>query len=128
MMDFKMKEHGFTTPTEFGKLTISPDNEYGFRPFQLMVASIAGCSANALKLVLTKMRIDFEDITVSAEAERNEEKANRIEKIHLHFVIKGENLRQEKIEKAGAVARNNCGMIQSVQESILVTESFEIVQ
>lgn len=128
MIDFNMKEHGYNMQTEFGELSISPDSEYGFRPFQLMIASIAGCSSTALKIVLTKMRIDFKDIKVSAKAERNKAKANRIEKIHLHFVIKGENLRQEKIEKAGAVARKNCGMIQSVQDSIQVTESFEIIQ
>lgn len=128
IMDFKMKEHGFILPTEFGELSISPDSEHGFRPIQLMVASLVGCSSTALKIVMTKMRLNFTDINVSAKAERNEAKANRIEKLHLHFFIKGENLRQEKIEKAGAIARNNCGMIQSVQDSIRVTESFEIIE
>src|SRR5690625_116402 len=101
MINFKMNEHGYKMRTEFGDLNISPDSDYGFRPFQLMVASIAGCSSTALRIVLTKMRIDFKDIKVSAEVERNEAKANRIEKIHLHYAIKGENLLQDKIEKAG---------------------------
>ncbi|MHA6252732.1 OsmC family protein [Oceanobacillus sp. CAU 1775] len=127
-MDFKMKENGFSMLTEYGELSISPDEEHGFRPFQLMVASIVGCSSTVLRKVLTKMRLDFKDIEVSACMERNEAKANRIEKLHLHFVIKGENLPQGKIEKAGAIARKNCGMIQSVQSSIHVTESFEIIK
>ncbi|WP_212975075.1 OsmC family protein [Bacillus sp. J14TS2] len=125
-MELNMKEHGYNMQTEFDELSISSDSEYGFRPFQLMIASIAGCSSIAMRVVLTKMRLDFKDIRVSAEVERNQAKANRIEKIHLHFVIRGENLRQEKIEKAGAIARKNCGMVQSVQDSIEVTESFEI--
>jgi len=128
MIDFKMKEHGYHMQTEFGDLSISPDSEYGFRPFQLMIASIAGCSSTALRVVLTKMRIDYKDILVSATVERNQSKANRIEKIHLNYAIQGEHLRQDKIEKAGVVARKNCGMIQSVQESIQVTESCEIIQ
>ncbi|GIN73347.1 osmotically inducible protein C [Bacillus sp. J14TS2] len=126
MIELNMKEHGYNMQTEFDELSISSDSEYGFRPFQLMIASIAGCSSIAMRVVLTKMRLDFKDIRVSAEVERNQAKANRIEKIHLHFVIRGENLRQEKIEKAGAIARKNCGMVQSVQDSIEVTESFEI--
>ena len=126
-MEFNMKDHGFATTTEFGELNVSTDAEHGFRPFQLMVASIVGCSGSVLKKVLTKMRVDYSDLTVTARVERNKEKANRIEKLHLHFVISGENLSQKKIEKAGAIARKNCGMIRSVEESIEVTESFEIV-
>jgi len=126
MKEFNMKEHGFTMKTEFGELAISADTEYGFRPFELMIASIAGCSSAALRVVLTKMRIDIENIKVFTTIERNETQANRIEKIHLHFVIQGEGLREEKIERAISIARKNCGMIQSVQDSILVTESFEV--
>ncbi|MBO0994367.1 OsmC family protein [Bacillus sp. SD088] len=126
-MELNMKKHGYNMQTEFGELSISSDSEYGFRPFQLMIASIAGCSSMTLEVVLTKMRIDYKDIKVSAKVERNKEKANRIEKIHLHYAIKGENLHQEKIEKAGAVARKNCGMVQTVQDSIQVTESYEIL-
>lgn len=128
MIDFKMKEHGYNMETEFGELSISTDSAYGFRPLQLMIASIVGCHSTALRTVLSKMRIDFKDIKVSANAERNKAKANRIEKIHLIYGIRGENLRHEKIEKAAAVARKNCGMIQSVQDSIQITESFEIIQ
>ena len=126
MMEFNMKEHGFTMKSDFGELAISADSEYGFRPFELMIASIAGCSSAALRVVLTKMRIDFQNINVSTTIERDKTKANRIEKIHLHFVIQGEELREEKIERAISIARKNCGMIQSVQNSILVTDSFDI--
>jgi putative redox protein len=64
---------------------------------------------------------------VTAEVERNEEKANRIEKIHLHFVITGDNLREEKVIKAIEATRKNCPMVQSVQDSIEITETFELV-
>lgn len=126
MKEFNMKEHGFSMKSEFGELAISTDSEYGFRPFELMLASIVGCSSAALRVVLTKMRMDFKNIKVLTEIERNQTQANRIEKIHLHFVIQGGKLSEEKIERAISIARKNCAMIQSVQDSILVTETFEI--
>lgn len=126
MIDIEMKEHGFSMQTEFGELSISRDVEHGFRPFELLVASMAGCSSTALKVVLTKMRIDFSGMKVLVNVERNEVKANRIEKVNLHFIIQGEDLLQEKIEKAGTIARKHCAIIQSVKDSIQVTESFEI--
>lgn len=127
-MEFKMKENGFVTQTKYGELHISPDDQDGFRPFQLMVSSIVGCSATMLRKILTKMRITFKDINVSVLVERNETEARRIEKLHLHFEIFGKELRKEKIEKALVLSRKNCAMIQSVQGSIQVSESFEIVE
>lgn len=127
MIELKLEGYSYSMKTEYGELSISPDSEYGFRPFQLMIASIAGCSLAALKTVISRMRLDFSDMKVSVEIERNEKEANRIEKIHLHFSINGKNLLQEKIEKAGVIARKHCSMVQSVQDSIHVTESFEII-
>lgn len=125
-MEFNMTKQGFVTQTEYDELHISPDEEYGFRPYQLMVASIVGCSASVLRKVLTKMRMDFSDINISAQVERNEEEASRIERIRLHFVIVGKNLRKEKVERALALSRKNCAMVQSVEGRMEVEETFEL--
>ena len=37
---------------------------------------------------------------ITADVTRNEEGAQEIQKIHLHFIIKGENLNEEKIKKS----------------------------
>ncbi|WNC14651.1 OsmC family protein [Brevibacillus brevis] len=126
-MQFEAKENGFVTHLSYGDLHVSGDEEYGFRPYQLMVSSIAVCSGGVLRKVLTKMRMPCSDMKVTAEVTRNEEKANRIEKIHLHFIIHGENLQEEKVKKAIEASRKNCPMVQSVQDSIVITESFELV-
>ncbi len=128
VMEFKMKQElGFTTELSFGELHVAGDEAHGFRPFQLMVSSIAVCSGGVLRTILTKKRIEIEDMTIKADVTRNEAEANRIEKIHLHYMIKGENLQEDKIEKSIELARKNCSMLQSVVNSIEVTESFELV-
>lgn len=126
-MEFKMTEKGFETSVEFGTLQISGDAEYGYRPFQLLVSSVAVCSGGVLRKVLERMRMSYEDISVQAKVTRVEEEANRVSDIHLHFVIKGRELSQEKVEKALKVTRKNCSMVQSVKDSINITESFEII-
>lgn len=126
-MKLKMKEHGFVLPLEHGDLHVAPDEQHGFRPYQLMVASVAGCSASVLRKVLTKMRLDFTEIDVAVQVTRNEEEANRIETLHLHFIIKGNELQTEKVERAVALARKNCAMLQSIKDSVQVTESIELV-
>jgi uncharacterized OsmC-like protein len=126
MMDFKMNENGFETTVEYGTLQISGNEEYGFRPFQLLVSSIAVCSGGVLRKVLERMRLAYENIEVQTKVTRIEKEANRVTDIHLHFILTGHELSHEKVEKALVVTRKNCSMVQSVKDSIHITESFEI--
>ncbi|MBD1379621.1 OsmC family protein [Metabacillus arenae] len=127
-MEFKMKEAGFKTTFEYGELEISGNEEYGFRPYQLMVSSIAVCSGGVLRKILEKKRMKIEDITIKVDVQRNEAEANRIEKVHIHFLIKGEGLEKNKIEKAMELTRKNCSMVRSVEGSINIHETFEVVE
>lgn len=119
---------GFYTETSFGRLEIAGDDAHGFRPYQLLVSSIAVCSGGVLRKVLEKMRMEITDIHIHADAERIEEEANRVSRIHVHFRIEGENLDEKKIEKAMVLTRKNCSMVQSVLGSIEVEETFEIIK
>ncbi len=128
IMEFKMKpDVGFYTEVGFGRLDIAGEDEFGFRPYQLLVSSVAVCSGGVLRKVLEKMRMEIKDIHIQADAERIEEEANRISKIHVHFKIEGSNLDERKIGKAMVLTRKNCSMVQSVIGSIEVEETFEFV-
>ncbi|PLR66588.1 OsmC family protein [Bacillus sp. UMB0893] len=127
-MEFKMREVGFSANFEYGELHIAGNEEYGFRPYQLMVSSIAVCSGGVLRGILEKKRLAVEDITIQAKVERNEEEANRIESIAIHYLLKGNDLSEEKIEQSIKLARKNCPMVRSVEDSIKITETFEILK
>jgi putative redox protein len=125
-MEFTMHENGFESEFDFGKLTISSNDEFGFRPYALLVSSIAGCSGSVLKKILIKKRIEFDDIKIVANVKRNPDAADRVEEIKLHFTIFGNDLSEKKIEKALELSTKNCSMVQSVKDSINVIETFEI--
>lgn len=125
-MEFTMHENGFESEFDFGKLTISSNDEFGFRPYALLVSSIAGCSGGVLKKVLTKMRIEFNDIKIVADVKRNPDAADRVEEIKLHFTVFGNDLSEKKVQKALELSSKNCSMVQSVKDSINVIETFEI--
>ncbi|ADU29077.1 OsmC family protein [Evansella cellulosilytica] len=126
-MKFHMKENGFETTFEYGTLQISGNEEYGFRPYQLMVSSVAVCGGGVLRKVLEKQRMNVKDITVEANVTRDPDAANKITKIHLHYTIDGENLNEAKIEKAMVLAQKNCPMAQTIIDSVELTESFTLV-
>lgn len=123
-----MKEVGFYTETANGILNIAGDENHGFRPFQLLVSSIAVCSGGVMRKILEKKRISYEDIHIKADVERNPDKAERVEKVHLHFTITGIEIEEHQMEKIMGLTRKNCSMVQSVIDSIEIEETFELVK
>ena len=126
-MKFSMTEQGFDTETSYGKLVVSSDESKGFRPYQLLVSSIAVCSGGVLRNILEKMRMPVSDISIEVkEVVRNPEEANRVEKVHLHFILKGEKIDDKKLPRVFELAKANCSMVQSVAGSIEVVETYEL--
>ncbi|WP_347552491.1 OsmC family protein [Pseudalkalibacillus hwajinpoensis] len=127
-MEFKMKkeETGFTADFEYGRLHISGDEQFGFRPYQLLVSSVAVCSGGVLRQILDKKRMVYKDIKIKADVTRNAEEANRVEKINLHFTLIGD-LDEQKVERALKLTKKHCSMAQSIIGSIDLEETFDIV-
>ena len=127
-MKFYLKENGMRTKLSYGELSVSGNVDYGYRPFELMVASIVGCSGLVFKKILKKQRINVEDLLIVADVVRNPEEANRIEYIKLNYTIKGRHLDPDKLYKSLEIARKNCSMIRSVENSIKIEESLNIIE
>ncbi|CAM3832176.1 OsmC family protein [Alkalicoccus chagannorensis] len=125
-MEFTWQGDYFDTETTFGRLQVSGEDEHGFRPFQLMVTSIAVCSASVLRKVLEKQRMEVTSLTVDADVTRNEAEANRIEAIALHYRIEGSNLAEKKVARAVDMAAKNCPMARTVEGSVDISETFEL--
>lgn len=98
-MKYKMTEKGFSSDFEYGTLNISSESEYGFRPFQLLVSSIAGCSGGVLRKVMKKMRLDVDHIEIEAKVTRSGGQVNIVKKMELTYVIYGRALNEEKVKK-----------------------------
>ena len=127
-MKFYLKGNSTQVDFDYGELSISGNEDYGYRPFQLMVASIVGCSGSVFSKILNKQRTEIDDLTITADVERNPKEANRIEHISLHYCIKGYNLNVDKLNRNLKLSRQNCSMIRSVESSIKIDESLEVIE
>lgn len=127
-MRFHYIDNGVSTSLPYGRLDISGNEDDGFRPIELMVASVAGCSASVFKKVLDKKRIMIEDLSLSAEVERVPDEANKISAIQLLFTVKGNNLPKEQLEKSLMIARKNCSMIRTIEDAVTITERLDVIQ
>ena len=123
-----MTENGFEAQLESGILKISSNEKKGFRPYQLMLASLVGCSGLVLRNICEKMRMPLDSLEIEVhEVIRNEEEANKLEKVHLLFKLKSPHLDEAKMPRVMVLTQKNCSMVRSVEASIQVEKSYEIV-
>jgi putative redox protein len=72
----------------------------GFRPMQLLLAAVGGCSAIDVVLILKKQKQVIESFEVEVEGEKEKVEQHSIWKtVVLHFKIKGQ-VELEKAERA----------------------------
>ncbi|MCY4046026.1 MAG: OsmC family protein [Cellvibrionales bacterium] len=102
----------------------------GFRPMSLLLAGMGGCSSYDVIQILQKSRQKVTDCKVSVEAERVDDVPAVFSKIHLHFVVKGEALKEKQVERAvGLSADKYCSASIMMQSAgVEVTHSYEIIE
>ena len=118
-MEFTIENDHIKGDLEFGELAISSDETDGYRPYELFISSLAGCSGSLLRTILTKRKNSFEKIKMEVTAVRNPGQANRIEQLSFSARDYSENpFTTQQAEKIAHLVVKNCGMIQSVLQSI----------
>jgi len=121
-----MTDHGFATTLKHGHLRISGDEDFGFRPFQLFTTAVAACTGGVLRIILEKMRLAFNDIQITVEVTRSTTEPSKIERLHLFFEVQSDQISDSQLSKALSMTKKNCSMVQSLNENIVLTESFII--
>lgn len=125
-MEFTYYHDKIIGQLEYGFLPVSPNSELGYRPLELFVSSLTGCSTSLLANVLTKKRIDYKRIDVNVSVIRNPEEANRIEQLTFHVCVQTDQSdKSNQAEKLASLIMKNCGMIQSVIGSIEIRYQIE---
>ncbi len=83
----------------------------GPQPKPLLLVSLGGCTAMDVVSLLKKMRVDFEDISVNVSGELTDEHPKYFKKIHVTYIIKGDNVDTAKVEKAVILSQDRyCGV------------------
>lgn len=72
----------------------------GSRPMELLLMGIGGCSSYDVIGILKKTRQKVSDCKVEIEAERADAVPAVFTKIHLHFIVSGEDLKATQVRKA----------------------------
>lgn len=99
----------------------------GFRPMEMLLVGMGGCTAYDVVQILRKGRHDIHDCEVELTAERAEEIPKVYTRIHLHFVIKGRNLSEDAVKRAIELSRDKyCSASIMLGKTAALSHDYEI--
>jgi putative redox protein len=104
--------------------------ETALSPMENVLASLAACSSFHVLTILKKKRQKVLGYSVEATAERREDPPPRVfTKIHLKYIIRGENIAPEAVETAITLSEEKyCSVGGMLKNSVPITSSFEIIK
>jgi len=99
----------------------------GIRPMEMLLLGVGGCSSFDVVSILKKARQNIQNCEVEIEAERADTEPKVFTKIHLHFVISGHELNENRVEKAVSLSADKyCSASIMLGKTADITHSFEI--
>lgn len=99
----------------------------GARPMEVLLMSLAGCSSIDVISILKKMKQDVTDYDVEVAAERRDEIPSIFTKIHMKFIVKGNDLDESKVNRAAQLsAEKYCSVSKILEPTAEITWSVEI--
>ncbi|MDR1994475.1 OsmC family protein [Azonexus sp.] len=100
----------------------------GPRPMEMVLAGTGGCSAFDVVLILKKGRHAVTACEVHLQAERAAEDPKVFTQLHLHYRIKGKNLKPEAVIRAIELSKEKyCSASIMLGKTADITYNFEIV-
>jgi putative redox protein len=101
----------------------------GPRPMEMLLLGTGGCTSFDVISILKKSRQAVSDCYVEIDAERAASDPKVFTKIHLHFVVKGKDIKPEVVERAIKLsAEKYCSASIMLGATAAMSHDFEIVQ
>lgn len=91
-------------------------SNYGFRPMQMILASLGSCSSIDIVSILKKQRQTVDNIKIRIEGEREQKEIPSLWKsVNIFFEIYG-NIDEEKVRKATALSMDkHCSVAETLR-------------
>jgi putative redox protein len=101
----------------------------GPRPMETVLAGTGGCTAVDVVLILRKSGQEVSGCHVELKAERTPTDPKVFTKIHMHFVVRGKNLKPSLVESAIKLSHQKyCSASAMLAKTAEITHDYELVE
>ena len=103
-------------------------NGVGMKPSELLLVSLAACTAYDVANILHKKRKLLRQLRVEVAGEQHSAAPWPFTRIHLHYVIAGENISERDIAQAIHLSHDKyCSVSATLRQSVTLTHDYEFV-
>ncbi|MCG6885933.1 MAG: OsmC family protein [Proteobacteria bacterium] len=101
----------------------------GVRPMEMLLLGLGGCTAFDVMHILRKARQPVTDCVVELEAERADTEPKVFTRIHVHFIVTGAGLKDERVQRAVTLsAEKYCSAsIMLGQAGVAVSHDYQVI-
>jgi putative redox protein len=120
-----------TDSTKHSVVISSPDegNGVGMKPSELLLISLASCTAYDVVNILQKKRKELRLFRVDVEAEQQVESPWTFTRMHLHYVVAGEGISARDVAKAIELSHEKyCSVSATLRKAVELTHDYKIIE
>jgi putative redox protein len=118
-----------TDSTKHSVVLSTTDEGVGIKPSELLLISVASCSAVDVVDILTKKRMPLTLLEISVTGEQDQDPPWTYRKIHLHFRVGGKNLTEQAVAQAIHLSEEKyCSVASTIRATAPITTDFEVVE
>lgn len=113
----------FTGATPQGyEIEFDAESQWGCKPTEALLLSLAGCMGIDVVSILTKMRIAPTRFQIEMEGERNPTPPQYYQSVKMVLHMAGKNLDPAKVERAIALSKNKyCSVYNSLRPDLVLS-------
>lgn len=105
------------------------DRKAAATPVEMLLMSVAACTAADVISILHKKREDVTDYKVEIKGERREEHPRAFTKMHVNHIVYGRNVSEQSVARAIELSDTKyCSVAASIRPTVEITTSFEIIE
>jgi putative redox protein len=120
-------DSGFTVA--LGSSPAVGGDDDGFRPMELILTGLIGCTAMDVISILMKKRQDVTNFRVTAEAQQADGHPRVFTNIHIHYMVEGRNVDPAAVERAVELSETRyCPAQAMLSETVAMQLTYEIIE
>ena len=98
-------------------------------PLEMLLVSVAACTAADVISILLKKRQDVRDYVVEVVGDRVEEHPRKFVRFHVHHIVHGRSVSEKAVADAIELSDTKyCSVAATVRPTATITTSYEIVE
>ncbi len=105
------------------------DRKAAASPLELLLISVAACTAADVASIMEKKRQDIADYKVEVTGERFDEHPRKFVKFHVHHIVRGRSVSEKALADAIELSDTKyCSVAATVRPTAEITTSYEIIE